>query len=121
MRRKFRLALAALLVFVALAPAQAGTWRSTTGNMFHFYGGGAMEAYVQGNSYTGRWWWTNNPYQFQYAINGWNGCATVNIKGQGAVAFFPGQNPSYWTQLGSRGGKTDKPDTSSWFMEQVDP
>jgi hypothetical protein len=119
MKTKFSLILAALLLFVALAPAQAGTWRSTSGNMFHFYPGGSMEAYVSGNAYSGRWWWTNNPYQFQYNF-GWN-TITVNIKGQGAVALEPGRNPNYWTQMATRGGKTDKPDTESWFMEQVDP
>lgn len=110
-----------LLACLAL-PASAGTWRSTTGNMFHFYPGGYMEAYVGGNSYTGSWWWSNSPSQFQYNINGWSGYATVNIKGQGAVCYTAGQNPSYWTQLGSRGGETDeKPDEKSWFMSTVAP
>jgi hypothetical protein len=121
MKTKLSLLFVALLLLLAIAPAQAGTWRSTSGNMFHFYPGGSMECYIGGNVYSGSWWWTNNPYQFQYSVGGWNGCATVNIKGQGAVCFVSGQNPQYWTQLGSRGQKTDKPDTTSWFMEQVDP
>jgi hypothetical protein len=109
-----------MLLLFTILPAQAGTWRSTTGNMFHFYGGGAMEAYIQGNAISGRWWWTNNPYQFQYCLNGY-GTYTVNIKGQGAVCFQPGHNPSYWSQLGSRGEESDKPDTTSWFLEQPGP
>lgn len=121
MKRRLILTLAGILLLLSLAPTLAGTWRSTTGNMFHFYPGGQVEAYVQGNQYNGNWWWTNAPYQFQYRIYGFNGTATVNIKGQGAVCFFPGQNPQYWTQLGSRGAKTDKPDNTSWFMTQIDP
>jgi hypothetical protein len=119
MRTKITLLLAALLLLVALAPAQAGTWRSTSGNMFHFYGGGSMVGYIRGNAYNGRWWWTNNPYQFQYTLG--RTTVTVNIKGQGAVALEPGFNPNYWTQMASRGGETDKPDTESWFMEQTNP
>ena len=82
-----------------------------------------MEAYSGGNSYTGSWWWTNNPYQFQYNISGWSGYATVNIKGQGAVCSYAGQNPEYWTQLAGRGGDSDesKPDERSWFMSTVAP
>lgn len=121
MKRKLTAVLATLLLIAALAPAQAGTWRSTSGNMFHFYPGGSMEAYVSGRSYTGTWWWTRSPYQFQYNVHGFNGYCTVNIKGQGAVTSYPGQNPQYWTQLGSRGGKTDKPDNRSWFMTTIDP
>lgn len=118
MKRKISLIVVAMLLFVALAPAQAGTWRSTSGNMFHFYPGGAMTAYVQGNAYNGRWWWTNSPWEFQYNF-GWK-TATVQIKGQGAVALAPGENPQYWTQMASRGADK-KSDTTSWFMEQVDP
>ena len=121
MKQRFIVFLAAFFVLAALLPAQAGTWRSTTGNMFHFYPGGAMEAYVQGRSYNGNWWWTRSPYQFQYNIYGFGGTCTVNIKGQGAIASYPGQAPSYWSQLGSRGRKTDKPDTTSWFMTTIDP
>ena len=123
MRKMSLRILVGLVVLACLAlPASAGTWRSTTGNMFHFYPGGFMEAYIGGSSYTGSWWWSNNPYQFQYNINGWSGYATVNIKGQGAVCLVPGQNPSYWSQLGSRGGETDeKPDEKSWFMSTVAP
>ena len=68
MKQRFIVFLAAFFVLAALLPAQAGTWRSTTGNMFHFYPGGALEAYVQGRSYNGNWWWTRSPYQFQYNI-----------------------------------------------------
>lgn len=121
MRRRLAGVLTLLLLAATLLPAQAGTWRSTSGNMFHFYPGGVMEAYIQGTSYSGSWWWTNSPYQFSYAINGWNGYAVVDIKGQGAVCRVPGQNPQYWTQLGSRGGDTDKPDSRSWFKETVAP
>ncbi len=80
-----------------------------------------MECYVQGNTFQGNWWWTNSPYQFQYSIGGHRGYATVNIKGQGAICYVSGQNPQYWTQLGSRGAKSEKPDTTSWFMAGVDP
>jgi hypothetical protein len=122
MRRATTKFLMGLLVLACLAlPASAGTWRSTSGNMFHFYGGGYMEAYVSGSSYSGSWWWTNNPYQFQYSVNGWSGYGTVDIKGQGAVCYVPGQSAQYWTQLGSRGGETDKPDETSWFLETVAP
>ena len=119
MKRKFCLMLAAMLLFVALAPAQAGTWRSTSGNMFHFYPGGSMTAYIQGNQYNGRWWWTRSPYQFQYNFG--TQTITVNIKGQGAVALQPGYNPQYWTQVARRGAEDQKPDTESWFMTQIDP
>lgn len=119
MKTKITLALAALLLLLALCPAQAGTWRSTSGNMFHFYPGGGMTAYIQGNAYNGRWWWTNSPWQFQYNF-GYK-TITVNVKGQGAVALEPGRNPNYWTQIASRGAKDQKPDTESWFMEQLDP
>ena len=119
MRKKLCGALVALLILIALAPAQAGTWRSTTGNMFHFYPGGAMEAYIQGNVYNGRWWWTRNPYQFQYNF-GYK-TITVNVKGQGAIALEPGRNPSYWSMIARRGSEEKRPDTTSWFMEQVDP
>lgn len=121
MKARFSAVLVMLLLLAVLVPAQAGTWRSTSGNMFHFYPGGAMEAYVNGYSYRGSWWWTRSPYQFQYSINGFNGYGTVDIKGNGAVANVPGQHPQYWTQLGSRGGKTDKPDNRSWFMAQKAP
>lgn len=122
MRRATMRLLTGLMVLACLAlPASAGTWRSTSGNMFHFYSGGYMEAYVQGNQYTGSWWWTNSPYQFQYNVNGWSGYATVNIKGNGAVCYTSGQNPQYWTQLGSRGEDSDKPDEKSWFMATESP
>lgn len=87
--------------------------------MFHFYPGGAMEAYVQGNAYNGRWWWTRSPYQFQYNF-GYK-TITVNVKGQGAVAQEPGRHPSYWTQVARRGAAETRTDSESWFMEQVDP
>jgi hypothetical protein len=120
--RKFALtALATLLLLATLVPAQAGTWRSTTGNMFHFYPGGSMNAYIQGGSYGGSWWWTNNPYQFQYSIHGLNGYGTVNIQGQGAICSVPGQHPQYWTQIASRGEEDNKPDVNSWFMTTVSP
>ena len=117
MKNKLCLILATFMLALTLSPANAGTWRSTSGNMFHFYPGGAMEAYIQGNSFDGRWWWTNSPYQFQYSVRG--SMVTVNIKGQGAVALEPGYNPNYWTQVGTRGEK--KEDTESWFMAQIDP
>lgn len=117
MKNKLSLLLASFLLVLTLQPASAGTWRSTSGNMFHFYPGGSMEAYIQGSAYSGRWWWTNSPYQFQYNF-GWR-TVTVNIKGQGAVALEPGFNPNYWTQVATRGEK--KTDEESWFMAQVDP
>ena len=46
MKARFSAVLVMLLLLAVLVPAQAGTWRSTSGNMFHFYPGGAMEAYV---------------------------------------------------------------------------
>lgn len=119
MKKKILMFMAALIVLAVLQPAQAGTWRSSTGNMFHFYPGGGMQAYVQGSSYNGSWWWTRSPYQFQYNVRGRT--HTVNIKGQGAVCSAAGAHPSYWQQIASRGGETDKPDTTSWFMEQLDP
>jgi hypothetical protein len=118
-KQKISLIVAAIVLMVALTPAQAGTWRSTSGNMFHFYPGGGMTAYVQGNAYNGRWWWTSKPWQFQYNF-GWKTC-TVQIKGQGAVALAHGENPQYWTQMASRGNQEEKPDTTSWFMEQEAP
>jgi hypothetical protein len=111
--------LVVLFLAISLSPTQASTWRSTTGNMFHFYPGGQMEAYVNGQAFNGRWWWTNNPYQFQFP---WYGStATVNIKGSGAVCVVAGGGNSYWTQLGSRGEKEQLVDTTSWFMEQNEP
>lgn len=119
MRNRITLALAALLIFIALAPAQASTWRSTTGNMFHFYPGGQMEAYVNGQAFSGRWWWTNNPYQFQFP---WYGStATVNIKGNGAICTVARGGNSYWTMLGSRGAGDNRSDNTSWFMEGSEP
>lgn len=118
MKTRLSMILAALVLLLAVQ-AQAGTWRSTSGNMFHFYPGGAMEAYIGGYSYSGSWWWTQSPYQFQYSMG--RSTQTVNIKGQGAVALQPGYPPQYWTQIASRGGKMNKADTTSWFMAQIDP
>lgn len=118
MKNKLAL-LCTLFLLVALAPAQAGTWRSTSGNMYHFYPGGGMTAYIQGTAYNGRWWWTNNPYEFQW--NAGRDTLTVQIKGQGAVCLQRGYNPTYWTQIAARGSEDEKPDTNSWFMEQVAP
>lgn len=118
MKVRLSVILATLCLFLAVQ-AQAGTWRSSSGRMFHFYPGGAMEAYDQGQAFAGRWWWTQQPYQFQYSYSG--ATLTVNIKGQGAICSQAGFPPTYWTQIASRGGKMDKPDTTSWFMEQIDP
>ena len=119
MRNRLCLGLVALLLGFCLSPIQASTWRSTTGNMFHFYPGGQMEAYVNGQQFSGRWWWTNNPYQFQFP---WYGSvATVNIKGQGAICTVAGGGNSYWTMLGSRGAEDQRTDETSWFMEQNEP
>lgn len=121
MRAKFSRLFVCLLLLMTITAAQASTWRSTSGNMFHFYPGGGLEAYVQGNAYYGRWWWTQNPYQFQYTVNGFNAVATVNIRGSGAVCSVYGQNPQFWNMVGSRGEKSEKPDNESWFMETVAP
>jgi hypothetical protein len=119
MKNRIASALVFLLLALSLSSAQASTWRSTTGNMFHFYPGGQMEAYVNGQQFSGQWWWTNNPYQFQFP---WYGStATVNLKGSGAICTVAGGGNSYWTQLGSRGGDEKRTDETSWFMEMNEP
>ena len=119
MKRKLSILFAALMILAVMLPTNAGTWRSSSGNMFHFYPGGSLQAYTQDGNFSGCWWWTSSPYQFQYSVRGVT--HTVNIKGQGAVCQAPGMNPTYWQQIASRGGDTDKPDTTSWFVEQIDP
>jgi hypothetical protein len=118
-KRNLSLILTGALLFLLMGVTEAGTWRSSSGNMFHFYSNGNMEAYINGAQRSGRWWWTSSPYQFQYNHSGYN--VTVSIKGQGAVCHRPGFNATYWTQMATRGAKTDKPDDRSWFMEQLDP
>ena len=120
MKRKLSLILTGVLLFCTLGTTEAGTWRSTSGNMFHFYSNGQMEAYIDGQPHNGRWWWTSSPYQFQYNHSGYN--VTVSIKGQGAVCHRPGFNASYWTQMRTRGAATgDSDGGGGWFMEQLAP
>ncbi|HIB67364.1 MAG TPA: hypothetical protein EYO33_20230 [Phycisphaerales bacterium] len=119
MKRKLFAVITTLLLLAVLAPANASTWRSTSGNIFHFYSNGTIEGYINGQVFSGRWWWSSRPYQFQFP---WYGrTATVNIKGNGGICYVPGYQPTYWTMLGSRGAKDDKPDNVSWFMENDAP
>ncbi|MCA9778535.1 MAG: hypothetical protein KC800_17525 [Candidatus Eremiobacteraeota bacterium] len=120
MKRKLSLVLTGVLLFLAVGVSEAGTWRSNSGNMFHFYPNGAMEAYIDGAQRNGRWWWVSSPYRFQYNHSGYN--VTVDIKGQGAVCYRPGFSATYWTQMATRGAAEEKPvDDRSWFMPQIDP
>ena len=122
MRNKVLFILAALLLtFASIQPASASTWRSTSGNIFTFQGGGYMTGYLYGRQYSGRWWWIQNNHKFAYTFG--NGTITVTMTGNGAVTHYPGTHSQYWTLMSSRGAADDSKhaDTTSWFTKTVAP
>ena len=111
-----------LILFVLAAPTFASTWRSTSGNIFHFESNGTVIlSQVGGRQLTGRWWWSQRGVEFCYDVG--YGRSVVTLQGGGAICRVYGAQPEYWTQL-SRRGENEAPAKAgehSWFCPTESP
>lgn len=130
MRQKRTLILGLVFFFtVALLPAHAGAWRSSTGNIFRFQSNGNVSyVAVNGGSANGRWWWYNRSAgQFQYQMYNGDGTYTVQMQGNNqGVVYWPRGQVSYWVRLGGRGAADEDAkdmgaEKSGWLMLKETP
>lgn len=114
-----KLKLTLLALALSALPAQAGAWRSHSGNIFHFDPNGSYTVErARGGQSEGTWWWVYPGSQFDYKARGRRYTRRVYINGKTATnTNFEGSSPTHWTWIGERGANAAPPVKRGWFMD----